>query len=266
MAVRPDGAATAGDGGDADAQAPVVQVQFFAAPEAVEEAAKRKAANRAKRRAHAAAEADSLKARGRLSQLEARLAALEREAAHPSPTHARPSPKRASPRPPPVDVEASRESDLSAATTDGGADRRAGADDDGAADGFLLAFLVAGGVDAPRAVRAAARLRLHGACGDTRAFANIDDKTLRGAGLRPHEIRALLRAAKLARSALRGSPTRKLPRVGAKHLRSKSAQEADPTLAYGRGVKPRIDATAWAKKRRELVLSAERRRKLRQTE
>ncbi|KAH8053838.1 hypothetical protein JL722_9318 [Aureococcus anophagefferens] len=206
MATRPAGQSqTPGNPEDPDA-APIVQVQFFAAPEAVEEAAKRKAANRAKRRAQEEAETKSL---------------------------------RGAPVP---------------ATTDGGA-LAAPADD--AARGFLLAFLVASGVDAPRAVRAAARLR----------DANCGDTALHAAGLRSHEIRQLLRSAKLARSALRSSPRKRLPKIRDKNLRSKSAQDQATSSAYGgRGVKPSIDPTSWAKKRKEQVLSAERRRKIRQTE
>jgi hypothetical protein len=263
MATRPAGQSqTPGNPEDPDA-APIVQVQFFAAPEAVEEAAKRKAANRAKRRAQEEAEAKSLRARGRLSVLEARLAALERDAAEKrgddSASPAKRRSRGSSPRSA-VDVEQSA-SDLSAATTDGGA-RAASADDD-VRDGFLLAFLVASGVDAPRAVRAAARLR-DANCGDLASFAAISSATLHTAGLRSHEIRQLLRSAKLARSALRSSPRKRLPKIRDKNLRSKSAQ--DQASAYGRGVKPSIDPTSWAKKRKEQVLSAERRRKIRQTE
>ena len=264
MATRPAGQSqTPGNPEDPDA-APIVQVQFFAAPEAVEEAAKRKAANRAKRRAQEEAEAKSLRARGRLSVLEARLAALERDAAEKrgddSASPAKRRSRGSSPRSA-VDVEQSA-SDLSAATTDGGA-RAASADDD-VRDGFLLAFLVASGVDAPRAVRAAARLR-DANCGSTASFAAISSATLHAAGLRSHEIRQLLRSAKLARSALRSSPRKRLPKIRDKNLRSKSAQD-QASSAYGRGVKPSIDPTSWAKKRKEQVLSAERRRKIRQTE
>ena len=69
-------------------------------------------------------------------------------------------------------------------------------DDEEANDGFLLAFLVAGGVDAPRAVRAAGRLRLRGSYASSQAFATIPAATLQQAGLRAHEIRATLRAAR----------------------------------------------------------------------
>ncbi|KAK7237825.1 hypothetical protein SO694_00022127 [Aureococcus anophagefferens] len=153
-----------------------------------------------------------------------------------------------------VDVEQSA-SDLSGdgrtAARAGGVGRRR------RRDGFLLAFLVASGVDAPRAVRAAARLR----------DANCGDLALHAAGLRSHEIRQLLRSAKLARSALRSSPRKRLPKIRDKNLRSKSAQDQATSSAYGgRGVKPSIDPTSWAKKRKEQVLSAERRRKIRQTE
>ena len=65
-----------------------------------------------------------------------------------------------------------------------------GEEEDEANDGFLLAFLVAGGVDAPRAVRAAGRLRLRGSYASSQAFATIPAATLQQAGLRAHEIRA----------------------------------------------------------------------------
>ncbi|KAH8077185.1 hypothetical protein JL720_10148 [Aureococcus anophagefferens] len=230
MATRPAGQSqTPGNPEDPDA-APIVQVQFFAAPEAVEEAAKRKAANRAKRRAQEEAEAKSLRARGRLSVLEARLAALERDAAE---KRRRLRPREAAePRlvaRSAVDVEQSA-SDLSG---DDGRRRRGGVGRDDVRDGFL--------------------------------WPSSSRRALHAAGLRSHEIRQLLRSAKLARSALRSSPRKRLPKIRDKNLRSKSAQD-QASSAYGRGVKPSIDPTSWAKKRKEQVLSAERRRKIRQTE
>ncbi|KAH8068717.1 hypothetical protein JL721_6580 [Aureococcus anophagefferens] len=235
MATRPAGQSqTPGNPEDPDA-APIVQVQFFAAPEAVEEAAKRKAANRAKRRAQEEAKAKSLRARGRLSVLEARLAALERDAAEKrgddSASPAKRRSRGSSPRSA-VDVEQSA-SDLSARRRTAAA-LAASADDD-VRDGFL--------------------------------WPSSSRRALHAAGLRSHEIRQLLRSAKLARSALRSSPRKRLPKIRDKNLRSKSAQDQATSSTYGgRGVKPSIDPTSWAKKRKEQVLSAERRRKIRQTE
>jgi len=137
------------------------------------------------------------------------------------------------------------------------------ADDEDASDGFLLAFLVAGGVDAPRAVRAAARLRLRGSYASSQAFATIPAATLQQAGLRAHEIRATLRAARLARQALRAAPQRR-----AKVKMSQSTGDADASFADALKPRraPRVDPNSWAHRRRALIRSAERRRRLRQTE
>ena len=120
-------------------------------------------------------------------------------------------------------------------------------EEDEANDGFLLAFLVAGGVDAPRAVRAAGRLRLRGSYASSQAFATIPAATLQQAGLRAHEIRATLRAAKAT-------------------MRSKSTTEAEFAEALKPRRAPRVDPNSWAHRRRAQIRSAERRRRLRQTE
>ena len=122
-----------------------------------------------------------------------------------------------------------------------------GEEEDEANDGFLLAFLVAGGVDAPRAVRAAGRLRLRGSYASSQAFATIPAATLQQAGLRAHEIRATLRAAKAT-------------------MRSKSTTEAEFAEALKPRRAPRVDPNSWAHRRRAQIRSAERRRRLRQTE
>ena len=143
------------------------------------------------------------------------------------------------------------------------AEEEENADDEDASDGFLLAFLVAGGVDAPRAVRAAARLRLRGSYASSQAFATIPAATLQQAGLRAHEIRATLRAARLARQALRAAPQRR-----AKVKMSQSTGDADVSFADALKPRraPRVDPNSWAHRRRALIRSAERRRRLRQTE
>ena len=136
-------------------------------------------------------------------------------------------------------------------------------DDEEANDGFLLAFLVAGGVDAPRAVRAAGRLRLRGSYASSQAFATIPAATLQQAGLRAHEIRATLRAARLARQALRAAPQRRAAKAT---MRSKSTTEAEFAEALKPRRAPRVDPNSWAHRRRAQIRSAERRRRLRQTE
>ena len=138
-----------------------------------------------------------------------------------------------------------------------------GEEEDEANDGFLLAFLVAGGVDAPRAVRAAGRLRLRGSYASSQAFATIPAATLQQAGLRAHEIRATLRAARLARQALRAAPQRRAAKAT---MRSKSTTEAEFAEALKPRRAPRVDPNSWAHRRRAQIRSAERRRRLRQTE
>ena len=202
--------------------------------------------------------------KARLGALEARLDSLERDrAGRRERREERAKPARRSPRA----RESGTPSDMSAATTtDARVDDIDDDDDDDDAeeeepegDGFLLAFLVASGVDAPRAVRAAARLRPRGSYADSAAFAAVPQATLQQAGLRQHEIRAVLRAARLARQALKTKPRERL-----RPLRSKSAHDAAKKGRHG--FRPQIDPTAWANKRRALVRSAERRRRLRQTE
>ena len=73
-----------------------------------------------------------------------------------------------------------------------------GEEEDEANDGFLLAFLVAGGVDAPRAVRAAGRLRLRGSYASSQAFATIRGDAAASWPARAR-IRATLRRAARAR-------------------------------------------------------------------
>ena len=95
-----------------------------------------------------------------------------------------------------------------------------GEEEDEANDGFLLAFLVAGGVDAPRAVRAAGRLRLRGSYASSQAFATIPAATLQQAGLR-----ARTRSVRLY--ARRGSRGRPAGRAAAARGKGHDAIEVD---------------------------------------
>ena len=138
-----------------------------------------------------------------------------------------------------------------------------GEEEDEANDGFLLAFLVAGGVDAPRAVRAAGRLRLRGSYASSQAFATIPAATLQQAGLRAHEIRATLRAARLARRPCgpRRSGARQRPRCDrSRPPRPSSQKRLKPRRA------PRVDPNSWAHRRRAQIRRPSAVERLRQTE
>lgn len=129
-----------------------------------------------------------------------------------------------------------------------------------AATGFLLPFLVASSVDAPRAVRVAARLRsakVHNATD----LLKMKPSSLREAGLRVAEIKQLLQSAQIAVESTQA----KLQKPHQRTVRqSKSAPKG--TRRVEDGLKPRKDPTLWAQERRARVLSAKRRRQLRLTE
>lgn len=153
--------------------------------------------------------------------------------------------------------------------------------------GFLLPFLVASGVHAPRAVRVAARLR-HARVNDVQRLVDMKPSAYRKAGLRVAETKQIVEHAKVALGAAKPDKAGvRLPKI-AKKKRSSSPKKAatrraaaapDKTAAIYAArrkmnheqqqhdvIKPRKDPTAWATERRARLLSAKRRRQLRQTE
>lgn len=122
--------------------------------------------------------------------------------------------------------------------------------------GFLCPFLIASGIDAPRAARMTAQLKsanVH----NPQQLMRMKSSLCERCGLRMAEVRKLLEFARVAITST--STKTNLPKVrGEAAVRlSKSAQDE---------VKPRKDPTTWAKERRARILSAKRRRELRLTE
>ena len=135
------------------------------------------------------------------------------------------------------------------------------ADDD---SGFLLPFLVASGVDAPRAVRVAARL-MSDRCRNARDL--LDMKALRSTGLRLTEIKHLRHAARLAVDAPKATLPVDAPKATLPHIAPNATPRSDhPAWRRYRHIKPRTDPMTWAKDRSARILSAKRRRELRLTE
>ena len=89
----------------------------------------------------------------------------------------------------------------------------------------------------------------------------------RAAELRARHARrvavAVVAQARLARQALRAAPQRRAAKAT---MRSKSTTEAEFAEALKPRRAPRVDPNSWAHRRRAQIRSAERRRRLRQTE
>lgn len=129
-------------------------------------------------------------------------------------------------------------------------------EDEKETNGFLCPFLIASGINAPRAVRMTAQLKsanVH----NPQQLIRMKSSLCERCGLSMAEGRKLL---EFARVAVKSTSTKtNLPKIrGESTVRqSKSAQDE---------LKPRKDPTTWAKERRARILSAKRRRELRLTE